>query len=395
VVRHDTLRLIWMASHFEFPLDLEFVCLRDGLAYPNSHALISFSVFGSGPRRYRSRPALRLLSVNGVGRASLFDRFDVDALVLFLESRALANGSCATRSVTGTSSFAQRAPDTHSDSSVDLHLLDSALRSGGDMSFDKDAWIESCRENARILETEINRLQTDYADPLGFWHRYSDFWEHARRISTMFKTLKPLFREDRERLWSAFSAACEDNRKAQAREREARLNDSREKRDLVMSKIREAYFQAKGAADSAEFAEADALLSEALAWMKNGWEGFNTITQLISPILSSGIMTREDREECWAEWKEAKDLLRLRRDEFYAEMHAARVGRWRDCVEENDELIETLQTEIDECEELERSARTEEFAERIRDRIEAKTQKIAGLEERNAQLECKIAAVES
>jgi hypothetical protein len=49
-----------------------------------------------------------------------------------------------------------------------------------------------------------------------------------------------------------------------------------------MSKIREAYFQAKEAADSAEFAQADALLSEALAWMKNGWEGFNTITQLTS-----------------------------------------------------------------------------------------------------------------
>jgi hypothetical protein len=34
--------------------------------------------------------------------------------------------------------------------------------------------------------------------------------------------------------------------------------------------------------------------------MKNGWEGFNTVAQLITPILSSGIMTREDREECWA-----------------------------------------------------------------------------------------------
>jgi hypothetical protein len=51
-----------------------------------------------------------------------------------------------------------------------------------------------------------------------------------------------------------------------------------------MSKIREAYFQAKGAADSAEFAEADALLSEALAWMKNGWEGFNTVSQLRGPF---------------------------------------------------------------------------------------------------------------
>jgi hypothetical protein len=139
---------------------------------------------------------------------------------------------------------------------------------------------------------------------------------------------------------------------AQAREREARLADSREKRDLVMSKIREAYFQAKEAASSAEFAEAGALLSEALAWMKNGWEGFNTVAQLLT--LRPGVMTWEDREECWAEWKEARELLR---------------------VEENDDLIQTLQAEVDECEELERSARTENFAARVRDRIEAKAQR--------------------
>jgi hypothetical protein len=44
--------------------------------------------------------------------------------------------------------------------------------------------------DARTLTTEINRLQSDYTDPLGFWHRYSAFWGHARRISAMFKTLK-------------------------------------------------------------------------------------------------------------------------------------------------------------------------------------------------------------
>jgi hypothetical protein len=130
--------------------------------------------------------------------------------------------------------------------------------------------------------------------------------------------------------------------------------------------------------------------------MDEEWLGrVQHITQLISPILSSGIMTREDSEECWAEWKEAKELLRLRRDEFYAEMRATRAGRWRDWVKENDEMIETLQAEIDECEDLERSAYTEEFAERIRDRIEAETQKIAGLAERNEELERKIAEVES
>src|SRR6266851_5092013 len=88
---------------------------------------------------------------------------------------------------------------------------------------------------ARSLETEINRLQSDYRDLLGlFWRHDDEFWAHARRISAMFKT--PLFREDRERLRGAYSTACEEMKQAQARDREARLNDSREKRDLVISK---------------------------------------------------------------------------------------------------------------------------------------------------------------
>jgi hypothetical protein len=144
------------------------------------------------------------------------------------------------------------------------------------MSVDKEAWKAQCQKNARNLERETTRLRSDYSDPLGFWRRYDEFWAHARRISEMFKTLKQLFREDRERLWAAYSTACEEMKQVQARERESQRADSWEKRDVVMSKIREAYFQAKEAADSAELAEADALLSEALAWMKNGWEGFNT-----------------------------------------------------------------------------------------------------------------------
>jgi hypothetical protein len=262
------------------------------------------------------------------------------------------------------------------------------------MLSDKEAWKEQCRENACNLESEINRLQSDYTDLLGlFWHQYDEFWAHARQISVMFKTLKPLFQEDRERLWAAYSTACEEMKGAQARERETRQNDPREKRDLVMSEIREAYFQAKGAASSEDFAEADALLAEALAWMKNGWDGFNTVTQLVSSVLSTGAMTREDREECWAEWQEAKELLRLRRDEFHAELRARRTSRWRRWVEQNDGFIDTLRAEIDDCETLERDARTEEFATRVRSWIEAKAQKIAKLERRNEELDTKIAQV--
>jgi RNA polymerase sigma factor (sigma-70 family) len=51
--------------------------------------------------------------------------------------------------------------------------------------------------------------------------------------------------------------------------------------------------------------QADALLNEALTWMKNGWKGFNTITQLISSsfFIHAGKdlqpLLRKKRREDW------------------------------------------------------------------------------------------------
>src|SRR5260370_42154415 len=121
---------------------------------------------------------------------------------------------------------------------------------------DKEAWKESCRENAGNLENEISRLRSDYGDLLGlFWRQYDEFWAHARLISAMFK--EPLFRDDRERLWAAYSASCDEMKQAQARERKSERGDSKEKRDLDMSTIREAHFHAKEAAASREFDKSD------------------------------------------------------------------------------------------------------------------------------------------
>ena len=95
--------------------------------------------------------------------------------------------------------FARKTPGADSDSGIVPHLLDSSVRNGGAMLFDKEAWKAQCRENARRLETKINRLKSDYGDFLGLKQRQDDeFWAHARLISAMFKG--PLFQEDRVRL---------------------------------------------------------------------------------------------------------------------------------------------------------------------------------------------------
>jgi hypothetical protein len=76
-------------------------------------------------------------------------------------------------------------------------------------------------------------------------------------------------------------------------------------------------------------------------------------------------------------------------------VRAQRLNRWQAWVEQNEDFIDTLRIEIDHCEELERNASTEDFAERVRARIEAKSQKISDLERKNGELESKIDEVES
>jgi len=94
---------------------------------------------------------------------------------------------------------------------------------------------EGARANARAIESEIQSLSSGHWD--WFKRQYKDFWAHARQISHMFKTLKPLRREDRERLWDKFSTVCEEAKRKQRSEHEDRKFKSEQHRNDI---IREA-----------------------------------------------------------------------------------------------------------------------------------------------------------
>ena len=181
------------------------------------------------------------------------------------------------------------------------------------MSINHDKWNELAKSNASAIGHEIESLKNGHWNL--FKRQYREFWTHAKEISGMFKTMKPLLREDRERLWAKFNSICEEAKRTQEREKESRRIDSKQKRELVESKIKEAYYQAKGARSSSDLSQAKSLLNEALQWMKNGWGGFNVASQLVS--LSEGKLTREDRDQCWEKWKEANEVIKFRRQELW------------------------------------------------------------------------------
>jgi len=326
---------------------------------------------------------------------------------------------------------------------------------------------EESKSNASTLQREIERLKNGHWNM--FKRQYREFWDHAKEISGMFKTLKPLLPEDRERLWTEFNSICEEVKTVSKRESESKRTDSKNKRDLVESKIKEAYYQAKGARTSSELSEAKALLSKALDWMKNGWGGFNISTQIVSSMFSEGKMLKVDSDACWEQWKEANEVIKSRRQELcetnynhfrskasdsintthYGDAREAKskvrdiqremkgtqmsksqfqeirgllddawqkansrlqeafregqrkheewlsrtqghIERWNDLIQKNEDVISRIEEQIDRCRDMERDAKSSEFAETVRGWIEEKYSKISDIRETNRELEEKI-----
>jgi hypothetical protein len=168
--------------------------------------------------------------------------------------------------------------------------------------------------NAERIESEIEALESRLRETTA---SMGSFWNHVKEINEHLKSLRPLLAEDRKRLRAQLDGVCADAKERQAENKknwENRKSVSANKRSLVESKIREAYFQAKGGSSAPDLAKAGELLKTALEWMKVGWSGFTPTTQLFA--LDDGKMTKTDHDACWERWKEANEMLQSRRQEL-------------------------------------------------------------------------------
>ena len=93
------------------------------------------------------------------------------------------------------------------------------------------------KSNADLIEKEIFDLK------IGHWsfgeRIYKDFWSHVKEINSMFKDMKPLFREDRERLWQHFGEICNEVRLIQTKEFSDREFKSETYFDDIMELIKD------------------------------------------------------------------------------------------------------------------------------------------------------------
>ncbi len=79
------------------------------------------------------------------------------------------------------------------------------------MNPEEDPWLSQAHKNAEQLDEAVRKLSLltcPIASNLPIITKYQDFWNQAKQISTLFKELKPLAREDRDLLWKQFNDLC-------------------------------------------------------------------------------------------------------------------------------------------------------------------------------------------
>jgi hypothetical protein len=92
---------------------------------------------------------------------------------------------------------------------------------------------EKAARNAKKIESELDLLKG------GHWRSplqrdYHAFWAHAKEINELFKTLKPLDKEERERLWEKMNTICNNTKTKQQSEVDSRKYKSKQHRDWII-----------------------------------------------------------------------------------------------------------------------------------------------------------------
>ena len=138
-------------------------------------------------------------------------------------------------------------------------------------------------KNVGILEREIRELDKLCNE---FNFNAKPFWNFVKSVNNSFKSLKPIEKNERERLWNKFQSLCEKAKKLQKEQNRNYESNSRELRSSIIGIIESADLRSK-----IDYSGSQEKLGKAMSLMKGAK------------------LTKEDRELCWYKWKKVKDTL--------------------------------------------------------------------------------------
>lgn len=106
-----------------------------------------------------------------------------------------------------------------------------------------DPWLRNAHLNAEHLDREVKKLFSltgPIRENRPVITKYQDFWNQAKKITALFKDLKPLAQKDRDLLWNQFNTLCGDVKEKQKGEYGTLESLSRGHFDEIMRLVEQA-----------------------------------------------------------------------------------------------------------------------------------------------------------
>jgi len=150
--------------------------------------------------------------------------------------------------------------------------------------------------------------------------QYKEFFDHAKEVGALFKSLKPLPHADRERLWQEFSALCDDARVQQNTEREEQKLVSLEMRGRLEAQLIELQQHSANAKSADDFNS----LADKLKKIREEFTGTKE---------HPGPLTPKDREALWKLWKTTDDSIWSQRKAVREDNYALGKEHMQSCAE--------------------------------------------------------------
>jgi hypothetical protein len=229
------------------------------------------------------------------------------------------------------------------------------------MNITAEQYNEKARRNFETIEDELSELADHY-----LWlntnhsKEYKDFWNHAKEITELFKTLKPIKKEDREKLWSDFGSQCEEMRRKQTQDNDNLKIKSNEFKDRIMRELKDADIGYKYEFDS-----------PSIEAMKRLGSHLKEAGALLS--LYKNEMTFEHKQECWERiegiqkehnaWWESLTGHRSQSRENFKDKIRANIDKNRESLKKAEEALERCKARQEDIQEKIRNAWNDNFIE--------------------------------
>lgn len=151
---------------------------------------------------------------------------------------------------------------------------------------------EKAEKNAKKIDWELDLLNNGHRTLLT--REYRSFWAHVKEINELFKTLKPLSSDDRERLWTKMNTICESWKEHQQREINDRQHKSGQHKSWIIR-------QAESCRPLESFIPG---LQSNVAEVKDMGKRLRETGQYLSKYKAE--MTHEDKAECFERIKDVQ-----------------------------------------------------------------------------------------